>query len=59
MANVDSAEIDLKAKTATVTMQKGSLGREVVTKAFEGKKYKVSSFEQVHGIYVLGVSGMR
>ncbi len=44
---MQSAEIDLKAKTVTVTMKKGALDRKVVAKAFEGTKFKVSSFSLV------------
>jgi len=44
---VDSAEVDLKAKTVTVTMKQGTLDRKAVAKALEGTKFEVSSFEQV------------
>ena len=61
-----SAEVDLKAKTVTVAMKKGSLTRETVAKALGDTKFKVSSFAPVKttpkatpkAVYVVGVTGM-
>ena len=41
---MDNVETDLKAKTATITMESGSLSRDDAVKALADTKYEVSSF---------------
>jgi copper chaperone CopZ len=61
LENVGRVTIDNDAKTATVTMEKGTLTKDVVAAAFKGSRYSVSSFKHIvlHSrTYTLTVSGM-
>jgi hypothetical protein len=61
LENVSQVKVDLSAKTATVTMKKGILTRDVVAAALKGSRYTVSSFKSVVRFsksYTINISGM-
>jgi copper ion binding protein len=61
LENVDQVKVEVDAKTATITMKKGTLTQDVVAAAFKGSRYSVSSFKPIVSYprtYTLAVSGM-
>ena len=67
LADVESVDVDLKAKTATVVMKTGkTISKDVIEKAFKDNKhpYGVTSFDKKSAkmpppnTFVVGVGGM-